>query len=347
MSLGILLWLKKKVARDTGLVRRSAPHFWESAPSFPGALTKWLKSLVTHRCFAAICQQLIIANLFTQSSAVRENLLSLLNLFIQLLSIFPQNQTAPGLWETAIHVPRWASQLVPTSMKFPNFSSGSESWIWRLNYSTVSQRKFFTGWGIAITCQMHPHPGTDYMHYWPQLNHENNKASPGQESFWQNLVSLEEADENLTYFTDTCCMHWAPDKSRAGSGCAGSAGHSLPALSRWPRSPSVQDPSAYRRGQVRPNTEANFCLNWKRTSPHAKVFWRIQEQFCRVCSRTWVSAWPPAAMDHVGHQIVFLTLVDTEHLKIITQQIANLAIKMQPTVSDHHHWILLMWAGFY
>jgi len=47
-------------------------------------------------------------------------------------------------------------------------------------------------------------------------------------------------------------------------------------------------------------------------------------------------------MDHVGHQIVFLTLVDTEHLKIITQQIANLAIKMQPTVSDHHHWILLM-----
>lgn len=181
-SIGILLWLKKKVARDIECIRRYASHFWESAPSFPGALTMWLKSLVTHRCFAAICQQLIIANLFTQTSAVKENLLSLLNLFIQLLSIFPQNQTAPGLWEIAIHIPRWASQLVPTSMKFPNFNSGSESWIWRFNYSTVIQREVFTGWGIAITCQMHTHPGTDYIHHWPQLNHENNKAGPGQES---------------------------------------------------------------------------------------------------------------------------------------------------------------------
>lgn len=266
-SIGILLWLKKKVARNTEHVRRSASHFWESAPSFPGALTKWLKSLVTHRCFAAICQQLIIANLFTQSSAVRENLLSLLNLFIELLSIFPQNQTAPGLWEIAIHIPRWALQLAPTSMKFPNFNSGSESWIWRLNYSTVIQRKIFTGWGIAITCQMYPHPGTDYMHYWPQLNHENNKASPGQESFWQNLVSLEEADENLTYFTDTCCTHWAPDKSPAGSGCTGSAGPCLPAA--WQL--SVGNWEARASKIHRPTEEArpgpiNFCLNWKRTS---------------------------------------------------------------------------------
>lgn len=217
------MWLKKKVARDTEHVRRSASHFWESALSFPGALTKWLKSLVTHRCFAAICQQLIIANLFTQSRAVWENLLSLLNLFIQILSIFPQNQTAPGLWEIAIHIPRWASQLAPTSMKFPNFNSGSESWIWRLNYSTVIQSKIFTGWGIAITCQMHPHPGTDYMHYWPQLNHENNKASPGQESSWQNLVSLEGTDPNQAYFRGAFSMPWAPDKAPAGSGWASSA----------------------------------------------------------------------------------------------------------------------------
>lgn len=181
-----------------------------------------------------------------------ENLLSSLNLFIQILSIFPQNQTAPGLWEIAIHIPRWASQLAPTSMKFPNFNSGSESWIWRLNYSTVIQSKIFTGWGIAITCQMHPHPGTDYMHYWPQLNHENNKASPGQESSWQNLVSLEGADPNQACFRGAFSAPWVPDEAPAGSG--------------W--SLSVQDPSGNGRShtagclETRTNTETNFCWNW-------------------------------------------------------------------------------------
>lgn len=92
-SIGILLWLKNKAARDTEHISRAASHFWESTPRFPGALTKRLKSLVTRRCFAAICQQLIIANLFTQSSAVRENLLSLLNLFIQLPSITSSPRT--------------------------------------------------------------------------------------------------------------------------------------------------------------------------------------------------------------------------------------------------------------
>lgn len=224
------MWLKKKGARDTERNGRSAAHFWESALGFPGALTKRLKSLVTHRCFAAICQQLIIANLFTQSRAVWENSLSLLNLFIQILSIFPQNQTTPGLWEIAIHILRWASQLAPTSVKFSNFNSGSESWIWRLNYSTVIQSKMFTGWGIAITCQMHPHPGTDYMHYWPQLNHENNKASPGQESFWQNLASLEGTDLNQTRLRDTFSTHWA-QTSHSEARCASR----LPTLSGWLR----------------------------------------------------------------------------------------------------------------
>lgn len=237
---------------------------------------------------------------------MRENLLSLLNLFIQLLSIFPQNQTAPGLWEIAIHIPRWVSQLAPTSMKFPNFNSGSESWIWRLNYSSVIQRKIFTGWGIAITCQMHPHPGTDYMRYWPQLNHENNQASPGQESFWQNLVSLEEADENLMRFTDTCCTCWAPDTSPAAPAVPARQDHPCPSpadLSGQPRSPAVQGPPACRRSQARPNMEGNFCLICKRTSACAKGIWRIHEQVRsqRVCSRTRVSTWSPAATHGVGH----------------------------------------------
>lgn len=144
---------------------------------------------------------------------------------------------------------------------------------------------------------MHPHPGTDYMHYWPQLNHENNKASPGQESFWQNLVSLEDTDEHLMCFADTCCTYWAPDKLPVGFGCA------------WQLSVGDQDTCVSKIHQ--PMEEAGLGLMcklisaWigKRTSVYAKGFWTIQEQVqCHmVCSRMWVSAWPPFAMDVVGH----------------------------------------------
>lgn len=153
-------------------------------------------------------------------------------------------------------------------------------------------------------------------------------------------------------FTDICCMQ-SSRQSPAGSGCSSQPSRVPPArpssqgmtnAPTCPMSNSLQTKpgQAQEVSKFLSELEEDFSSCQGAFGGHRSRSRAIG--FAAECRSLQGLLLPWVELDTIN---AFTYTCRYRTLENLPQQIANLAIKMQPAVFDHDHWIILIWVGFY